>query len=584
MDDFEAAARALDGVPAAPVEDGDHGRDDRDWPLEDNCPVVPLGVNAGRFYYLDANKQLRDLTAKDHGRNVLMSLFGRYTGYPWKAWPRFAKDGKTPTGWRPEVCADTFMQACAMKGVWNPNDKVRGAGAWRDDHGELVLHCGDRVLVGQRWIEPGVHGKHVYTADEAGLKPDVNGTRRDAQRLYELLQTWNWRRGDLDAYLACCWIGAAMIGGALRWRPLIWITGDRGTGKSTLHELFEAVFGSFLVHASDATGAGIWQKLGYSTRPVTLDELEAEEDDRRAQSIIKLARQASSGGVVLRGGSDHSGAEFVARSCFMFSSILVPPLKTQDRSRMAILELDELGKGAEQPVIDAVTWSALGRRLLGLLARRWGRFDQTLDIFRHALAQVGHGGRGADQFGTLLAVGDLMFGDDSLPDSDSIAEWVDQLKAGDLAEKRGEVADHESCLDHLLGSVLDLDKHKNKRSVASWVDVAANAMCVDNDLLADVSLRSDVNRMLQSWGLAVVTRGKGADERRYLAVAISHQGLAQVFSGSHWSSRSGTAGVWAQALARIRGAVACQTVKMAKRPVRATLIPLDEVLQEDDDE
>jgi hypothetical protein len=27
------------------------------------------------------------------------------------------------------------------------------------------------------------------------------------------------------------WIGAAMVGGALDWRPLAWLTGDRGTGE-----------------------------------------------------------------------------------------------------------------------------------------------------------------------------------------------------------------------------------------------------------------------------------------------------------------------------------------------------------------
>jgi predicted ATPase len=32
------------------------------------------------------------------------------------------------------------------------------------------------------------------------------------------------------------WIAAATIGGALDWRPSLWITGDLSTGKSTLLE------------------------------------------------------------------------------------------------------------------------------------------------------------------------------------------------------------------------------------------------------------------------------------------------------------------------------------------------------------
>jgi hypothetical protein len=35
--------------------------------------------------------------------------------------------------------------------------------------------------------------------------------------------------------------------------------------------------------------------------------------------VIKLARLASSEGVIFRGGSDHVATEFVARSCFYFT-------------------------------------------------------------------------------------------------------------------------------------------------------------------------------------------------------------------------------------------------------------------------
>src|SRR5690606_17311575 len=114
-----------------------------------------------------------------------------------------------------------------------------------------------------------------------------------------------------------------MLGGALKWRPHVWVTGSTATGKSTLHELLELLFDGGALHTADATEAGLRQILGQQTLPVFFDELEANEDNRRARAIIGLARLASSGADMHRGGQDHHGHEFTARSCFLFSSILI---------------------------------------------------------------------------------------------------------------------------------------------------------------------------------------------------------------------------------------------------------------------
>jgi hypothetical protein len=99
-----------------------------------------------------------------------------------------------------------------------------------------------------------------------------------------------------------------------------------------------AVRGAVL-RTHDATEASIRQVLGKQTLPVFFDELEAEANSDRAMRVIKLARLASSAGVIYRGGSDHQATEFIARSCFYFTSILMPAMLAQDRNRLAILEL-----------------------------------------------------------------------------------------------------------------------------------------------------------------------------------------------------------------------------------------------------
>jgi hypothetical protein len=173
--------------------------------------------------------------------------------------------------------------------------------------------------------------------------------------LVAVLATWNWSRSDTDAHLLFGWIVAAMFGVALDWRPLAWVTGDAGSGKSTLDRLLSIVMGGEqgLVTTTDATEAGLRSVVRQSTLPIAFDE--AEADNRRMAGVIKFARQAASGGMVLRGSADHKGAEFRVRSCFLFSSILIPPLGDQDI-------LSRLGSRRDSARRLTVRRSARGRR------------------------------------------------------------------------------------------------------------------------------------------------------------------------------------------------------------------------------
>jgi hypothetical protein len=461
----EAVRLAL--VQAAPVTAPAEGEDrggggDGGWyesRLPAECPVTPLGVTGQIHHYLDALNQHREISARDHSRLALLSLFGHRTELLYQHWPRTNDKGAT-TGWKPELVAEALVAETARKGVIDVHDKVRGVGAWSGDDGELVLHCGDKVLQGAspvpddaaddppRWRAPGAIGEHIYPAGPPRPRPAdgyaAGGSGGPAASLLQMLEGWNWGRSDVDPMLLLGWVMAALVGGALKWRPAVWVTGDRGTGKSTLHDLLKLVFGQGgIFSVSDSTAAGIRQHTGHASLPVAIDELEADDDNRRAKQVIELARLAASGAVTYRGGADHQGREFTIRSAFLFSSILVPPLSGQDRSRLAILELQELGRNAAPPRLDARKLRMLGQLLRARWLQQWRRWPETLEAWRAALTEAGHGGRGADQYGTLLAAADLALHDDAAPNHDYCAIWAQKLAAGELARRADDAADHE---------------------------------------------------------------------------------------------------------------------------------------------
>jgi hypothetical protein len=561
-----------------PVGQRDSAKPDKPSTVPDDCPILPLGQSGPVRYYLDGNRRLVPLTAKEHTRLELQGLFGEnFAALYCPQWARWSKPkGAAPpeiTGWRPELVAQDLMAACDAAGEWDPADRERGRGAWRTEDGELVLHTGQRLLVFQpvrdAWrdhasLKPGLFGRHVYPAAEALAQPSPNpatdGADGPAHRLLTVLETWNWRRGETDALLLLGWLGAAMIGGALSWRPHAWITGGKGTGKSTLHEIIRYTLGEGLMQVANATEASIRQTLKMQSLPVAFDELEASEDNRQALAVIGQARIAASGGKTARGGSNHQATSFEGRSCYLLSSILIPPMGGADRSRFAVLELEPLAASATEPKLDAPTWRAVGTQLRRRLVDGWWRFDRTLAYFREHLKESGHTARSADQFGALLACADLLL-HSVPPDPETSGDWAARLAYGEIAETAEDQRDEDLCLNHLLSSSVDFYRNGGRKPLAMWVRIAAG-MEVNSDAFEGA-------RVLESFGLKWLAR------EQMLAVANTHRSLADVFKDTHWAGKSGAAGVYVQSLRRLAGAErATKVYWFSGVASRATLVPM----------
>lgn len=564
--------------------------------LPPDCPVRALGVDGETCWYLDALGQLRPLAPRDHSRNGFARLFTPRNAYLQKTWPRMDKDGNI-TGYRPEAVTDALMEACGVRGVWSPYAKVRGRGAWRTEDGGLVLHLGEQLWQNGALLRPGEREGHVYPVLPRRPRPHEDaqpgGAAGPAGELLALLRTWRWERPEIDPLLMLGWLCAAQLGGALHWRPAAWLTGDRGTGKSTLQELVKLslVDGEGIVCTSDATAASIRQHLQHDSLPVALDEAEAEEDNRRMEAMLALSRQASSGGTVLRGGQDHSGHSFLARFPILYSSILIPPLRPADLSRIAVLNLQPLAKtGAKPPALRPDACRLLGRRLLRRMADAWPGWDDRLDAWRQALLARGYDSRGADEYGTMLAAADIALHDHA-PDADSLAEICDELASSSSHERAEELPDWAHCLRHLATSTPPSGMVKGGKvaPLATWLAIAANREVLRQEdqpgemRRPNAGERGEAQDVLAACGLRFMP-ALGADGKAVLdkagewegalAVAHSHAQLQAIFQGTHWAGRSGAAGVWRQSLGRVPGAMKGAPCNFRGLKQRTTLVPV----------
>jgi hypothetical protein len=517
--------------------------------LPPGCPVIPLGKDDSGAWFLDTLGEIVKLPGTQSGKGPIDLLFAGRGGWLTWAWPRWTKKTRTSAsvvnGWAADEARVDLFHACWLRGIYDESATVRGLGGWLGDDGSLIYHAGDGLLIKGRWRDPGEFGDAVYPARRAigrpADQPEPAGIGSAGDALLEVLRTFNWERGELDARLALGWTMSAKMSGALRRRPVLLVTGAEGSGKSTFQDLIRNVMIGALLESSNTTQAGIYQRLKQDSIAIMIDEMEGKDDTRTTDKILELARICYSGDTMQRGGKDGVGTEFTLRSSFLASCITKPATTAQDDSRMVHLMLRERenADGEGLGLTDAEQ-HAIGRRLLRRLVDGWGAWPALLARFRAAMLAAGHDERSCDTFGTLAAASHLALSD-ALPDDGELREWagwLDRRHLGEIAERS---KTWERLLHHLLNERPESLRHEGRKS-------AGEAIAAFRQAPADEGLSLD--RTLAACGLAMSFPKGGAAtwETGRLFVPLTSAPLADLLRATQWAGRKGAPGPWGSVL------------------------------------
>lgn len=567
--------------------------------LPEDCPVTALGCDADNCYYLNASGHLTTLPKKAHSKLVIYGLFGQRYPYLLQHWPKGRDDQGNRVDFKADLAARSLMAACDAEGAWSSDNKVRGPGVWNGEDGELVLHLGDAVEVRGRRERPGRRGRWVYPLAPARKAPareqQPGGDEGPAAELEGLLGCWSFGRGDLDVRLLLGWIAAATLCGALEWRPGVWLTGRKGAGKSALTGLIRDVLGEDdgCIVEHQPTPAFLRARLNHAALAVLFDESEPSEDNARLNALTDLARLASSGGRVGRATADHGTVSFTVRFMPLFASIIRPPLKSQDLSRLSFLRMQPHGgRTLALPRPDALR--LMGRRLQRRMLDAWPSFHQAMAVYGDALVRALPGDRRfADQHATLMAAAHVAL-HDALPDAYAADTWAERLVEETASDRAEEKAEWQRCIEHMMSSLAPQWRGGEMSDIGRLVAIAGFRRIIDEPggepRGPSAAEAEQAARALATMGLRVVpTINPGGKVERdgagqmvgHLAVANAHATLNGLFRATHWAARSGTAGGWRNALEDAPGVqVSPQPLRFGGATSRCLLVPLDRALGE----
>ena len=189
---------------------------------------------------------------------------------------------------------------------------------------------------------------------------------------------------------------------------------------------------------------------------------------------IELARIAYSGGDIGRGSADGNAAGYKMFTSFFFSAIHHPPMGSQDKSRMAILNLKKLetkGGPRKAPVIKAEDTRMILRQIID----GFEEFNSTIKpYYWQILHEQGFDARQIDTYGTLLAAAEMLVGPKVMEDVG--LPIADPRHLGEILHTATEVERNEvlepwhQCLNILFDTPIDAWRDGAKPMIGAVCD------------------------------------------------------------------------------------------------------------------
>jgi putative DNA primase/helicase len=476
------------------------------------------------------------------------------------------------------ACADALQRWAENTGYFD-GKRVRGRGVWMEKNGDVVFHCGQGLMIGNKVVP--IHAypsEYVYEVKpDMGVRPVTPLKTSEAVKLIDACAFLNWEI-PVYARLLAGWCMVAPVCGGLEWRPHMWLTGESGSGKTTalkeiVQRVCDRVCGMFI---GGSSAPGIRQALSGDAIPVILDELEGETQTQRdeLQKILGLARISSSeaGAKLVKGGQGGDAVEFSMRSCFFFMGIQVNVLQPADKNRITVLNLKGMSpdRTPDKVLADEVAFAAYQERLAGLLTDDYVKALHTrayallpiiranAGMFKRAIVLKTKNSRTGDQLGTLAA-GCYALESTKAVTLDEAVAWV-SAQHWESIVSFDEMKDHDRCLTYILRARVRLqgDKGAIERSLGELVEKVASPTAID---------APEEVRVLRSYGLKVDLK------ERMLVVANQHTELERIMKATPYQT-------WNTLLSRIAGVKPTGTENFgAGSYSRAMAIPLDVVLR-----
>lgn len=452
------------------------------------------------------------------------------------------RNGVIRTDW--EAAVDALIRATNQTGQFDPEGQV-GLGAWMDA-GRIVFNSGRGLWVegeGPRRIREFVGKKNYIVTRHCDMPDFDNPFPANAPEILELLKIiraihWAPAGRNVSVMNMFGWLAIGPICGVLPWRPHLYLSGERGVGKSwIINNIINRIFGSYAANVkADSTESGLRNILNGNAFPLIFDEAEGEtvEDRARMTKIIRLARHSATPGdsFVAQGVAGGGGQrQYAIKSTFLMCSITPQLTAAADQTRfgrahvMGGLSHYDFVEKLLEPAERLLT-EDFSRRFMARMVIRSSDMRRVSQMMYQGLATYNMEQRLIDVYGTYLAGAWLLLRDD-VPESGSAAMFWAQQTFNMVDELMTQVKEVSEDKDHvrLFQALLSFDLKVESLSMGgrNYTIGELIEMILGRYMFEDGLPSQDAVRALAKIGIRLGRGDELVDDRGGADVAFIHK-------------------------------------------------------------
>ncbi|CAZ88007.1 putative nucleoside triphosphate hydrolase [Thiomonas arsenitoxydans] len=474
-----------------------------------------------------------------------------------------------------QALTEAIAEECDRRGLFDLK-AVRGPGLYREGD-DLVVNFGQQVASpsGKPVSLERRNGEPVYqSGPDLGFSLDTPcASEDDVQSVLRVLAGFGLSgRGDWMKLVG--WFVSAFYGTVLSHRPILAISAERGSGKTTLIEFLGALLGPQAIRRDGVpTMAQTIYALEHSAAALIVDEVEARGSKKAALEqfgeLLRLQFSASASERLTRviGGRPRY---FNAPAGVLVAGISLPAFNAATESRTVRLMLHPLPETSRvryEPLLDLARIGdsvALGARLRRLLVDRWNVMREAVADARSMLIALGHESRIADKHAPLIA-GYVALTHKGVASPEELRAVIGAMDL-DVPAHAVVERDAEACLDVLLSrKVVMFHKVNGAKEKAHMTirDVVTSIVHAQ-----DNEHREQLSRQLEEFGVRALWARSSASWKLAVCSSTQHQGIKRLMTGTDWAL-----GGWKDVLMRLPGATA-STQKLSRAPQRVVMLDM----------
>ncbi len=430
-----------------------------------HLPFRILGTaDDGKAYFLDRNGRLYGTKLDSLNKQKLLILASVIF---WRS--NYSHEGKM--SW--DNAADEMIHLAGS--VDFDSDGIRGRGAWKDKKG--FCYNDGHIIIGEH------DEKKLYLKKkqkDIGLSSDP--IKKEVLDKMEIaIQSLSFQT-SADAVRCMAWATIAPFGGALPWRPAFLLTGDSGSGKTTVaNHIIRPLSVPEWLDGGETTVAGARASTKNDTEPVIFEEAECGSDKRgrNREELFSLMITSTSDDApdARKGTKDQGFTSYGMRKMFGFISISTEVDSAAALNRLIWINMETANDSAD-------TWHAKEANLIevmtpkncaALRSRTWSLLPEILkivpDVARIIQKATKKDYRFAHAESVLLSTYFVVWRDIKDPDSPEIACFIGEFYDWQPPEeKRDETAE---IIDRLLDESVQIH---NSRGIYLPIRIILKAM------------------------------------------------------------------------------------------------------------